>query len=483
MDLHTTAARVRSAIEESRGILPAAELDFAEQQISEALWRRELVGEHTVVALVGGTGSGKSSLFNALTHSDLAEVGVLRPTTRRPAACTWGTPPDQLLDHLGVEPADRIVRDTLLTHSAEEDLEGLVLLDLPDQDSIREDHASVVDRLVPLVDLLVWLVDPQKYADHVLHERYLGPLAVRSDAMVVAINHADTLTEEGLATVEADVRRILDEGGLGNSPVITMSVPSGEGIGQVRSQIAAAVASGSSADSTARAQVGGVARWLLRRLGTAEPELSEESVAPTVDALVRASGTEAVAESIERSLSRLGGAPIAVPEAPARAAVAAIGSGWAGHAKHGLPKAWAGEVDRHLPSVETLTHTLGAAVESVPAPPARVKAADTLLGGTLLAFGLAVLVLVLGSMLDWPTAPTLVGVALLLGVAGFFGWRSVNVRAHEADAIARRYSDAAREQVRSSVSEVLVAPTRTVLERHRRIRETLAEASASGASG
>ena len=42
---------------------------------------RLAVGEQTVVALAGATGSGKSSLFNALSGSRIAEQGARRPTT------------------------------------------------------------------------------------------------------------------------------------------------------------------------------------------------------------------------------------------------------------------------------------------------------------------------------------------------------------------------------------------------------------------
>nr|NLD41285.1 ATP-binding protein [Actinomycetales bacterium] len=476
MDLATTIELVRTAIAESEGILPSAELQIAEDQIREALWRHELVGGHTVVALVGGTGSGKSSLFNLLTHSQLGEVGVLRPTTRRPAACTWGTPSPELLDHLGIEGEDRIVRDRALTHGYEQELEGLVLLDLPDQDSVEVDHAGVVDRLVPLVDLLIWMVDPQKYADHVLHERYLGPLAARADAMVVVINHADALSPENLARVQQDVRRILDDGRLAHSSVLTMSVATGEGLDGVRARIGEAVASGSSADATALAQVAGVANWLGRRIGEAEPDLTPESIAPTVEALVRASGTDAVAESIERSLSRLTGSPLATAEPPARAAVAAIGSGWAGHAKHGLPKPWDREVDRALPSVETLTEAVGVAVGTVRQPVNRIRAADHLLMGAGAAFLVGLVVLLVGSIAGWPAAAYLIVALLLLGGAGFLAWRSTVVRSEEADRIAREYSAEARENVGAAVAEVLVAPTRDVLRRHRMIREALTKA-------
>ena len=51
--------------------------------------RLRLSAAHTIVALAGATGSGKSSLFNALTGLDLAAVGVKRPTTSWATACAW----------------------------------------------------------------------------------------------------------------------------------------------------------------------------------------------------------------------------------------------------------------------------------------------------------------------------------------------------------------------------------------------------------
>jgi hypothetical protein len=53
--------------------------------------RRRLSLDHTVVALAGATGSGKSSLFNMLAGRNLSTAGVRRPTTARPISCTWHT--------------------------------------------------------------------------------------------------------------------------------------------------------------------------------------------------------------------------------------------------------------------------------------------------------------------------------------------------------------------------------------------------------
>ena len=64
-------------------------------------------------------------------------------------------------------------------------LDGLVLLDLPDHDSTELEHRMEVDRLVQLVDMLIWVVDPQKYADAALHDRYLKPLAKHAGVMMI----------------------------------------------------------------------------------------------------------------------------------------------------------------------------------------------------------------------------------------------------------------------------------------------------------
>ena len=136
--------------------------------------RLRLGAEHTVVALAGATGSGKSSLFNALAGADVSQVGVRRPTTvARPPRWSGATDgAGALLDWLEV-PRRHAARPSAGVRRPD----GLVLLDLPDHDSVQLEHRLEVDRLVELVDLLVWVLDPQKYADAALHDRYLRAAA------------------------------------------------------------------------------------------------------------------------------------------------------------------------------------------------------------------------------------------------------------------------------------------------------------------
>ncbi|WP_035063126.1 GTPase, partial [Cellulomonas bogoriensis] len=136
-----TAAILRS-VEEVEGALVPAEaalpgpvLVTARAALRDVRDRLRLGVDHTVVALVGGTGSGKSSLFNALTGLDFADVGARRPTTSAPTACVWAHDAEALLDWLEVPSERRIERESELDGESQADLRGLVLLDLPDHDS------------------------------------------------------------------------------------------------------------------------------------------------------------------------------------------------------------------------------------------------------------------------------------------------------------------------------------------------------------
>ena len=147
------------------------------------------------MALAGGTGSGKSSLFNRLASADFSTVGVTRPITRDAHACVWGVAgAGPLLEWLGVPRRYRYARSSALDRG-EEALAGLVLLDLPDHDSVVTGASGQVDRLVGLADLMVWVLDPQKYADAAVHRRFLVPLAGHAEVVAVVLNQCDLLTE------------------------------------------------------------------------------------------------------------------------------------------------------------------------------------------------------------------------------------------------------------------------------------------------
>ena len=154
----------------------------------------------TVIALAGRPAPGKSTLFNLLAGRELSRAGVRRPTTSTTTAAVGSDVDAALLDWL----------DVRSRHALDDGAPaGLVLLDLPDFDSVEAAHRAEVDRLVRMVDLLVWVVDPQKYADAALHEGYLRPLAGHAAAMLVVLNQVDLLGGHGERARE-DLRASLD---------------------------------------------------------------------------------------------------------------------------------------------------------------------------------------------------------------------------------------------------------------------------------
>ena len=211
----------------------AALLDDAEAVLKRAGERLRLSGSHTVIALAGGTGSGKSSLFNALSGATFSPPGVTRPMTRHVHACVWGMQgAAPLLDWLGVQRRHRYARASVLD-SGESDLDGLILLDLPDHDSVVTASMAAVDRLSKLADMVIWVLDPQKYADAAVHNRYLIPLAGHAAVFAVVLNQIDTLPPEQARDCEDDLRRLLDAEGLPDTPVLPVSARTGEGLGEL----------------------------------------------------------------------------------------------------------------------------------------------------------------------------------------------------------------------------------------------------------
>ncbi|HYB18213.1 MAG TPA: GTPase [Streptosporangiaceae bacterium] len=217
-------------------------LTDAETLLRRSGERLRMSASHTVVALAGGTGSGKSSLFNALSGANFSPAGVMRPTTKHTHACVWGMDgAAPLLDWLGVQRRHRYARASALD-DGEASLTGLLLLDLPDHDSVVTGSAALVDRLVKLADMLVWVLDPLKYADASVHRRYLVPLAGHASVFSVVLNQADTLAPEQVKDCEADLRRLLDAEGLTETSVLVTSALTGAGLNDLRRVLADSVA-------------------------------------------------------------------------------------------------------------------------------------------------------------------------------------------------------------------------------------------------
>lgn len=279
------------------GRLPEDLADAVADTAARARTRLGRGADRTVVALAGATGSGKSSLFNALVGSEAARVGVRRPTTAHAEAAVF--------DHRGgidegtTELLDWLAVDRRHIVPAPDGLDGLVLLDLPDHDSVEADHRREVDRLVEVVDAFVWVVDPQKYADAALHDQYLRRFSTHAEVTIVVLNQVDLVPGDGRRRVLDDLAQLLERDGLRGVRVLGASARTDEGVDALRRELAARVAERRAAVARLAADVDWLADRLAAPVGDRDPaEAGSAARKRLAAAFADASGAEAVATAV-----------------------------------------------------------------------------------------------------------------------------------------------------------------------------------------
>ncbi len=127
-----------------------------------------------LVALVGSTGAGKSTLVNSIVGTKVSQTGVRRPTTNSPVlACH----PDDIhwfaenmflptLPRVRQEGLARPGRDGLLVLAASEGMtKGIALLDTPDIDSVVRAHYDFAYQFLDASDLWLFMTSASRYAD------------------------------------------------------------------------------------------------------------------------------------------------------------------------------------------------------------------------------------------------------------------------------------------------------------------------------
>lgn len=237
--LEPRLAGLDAAVAASRGRLDEDLLDSVEASVARSTGRLQMSAAHTIVAIAGSTGSGKSTLFNALAGVELSASGAQRPTTSTAKALVWSNDDlEDMIEWLGVPAADQHRRSSLSPAPSRSRLpEGVLLLDLPDHDSLEVAHHEEAERIVELADLLIWVVDPQKYADAAIHQRFLQPLAGHRAVTMVVLNHIDTVPEERRKGMLRDLRKLLVADGMRDPRILATSARHGIGMKDLRTAI------------------------------------------------------------------------------------------------------------------------------------------------------------------------------------------------------------------------------------------------------
>ena len=168
-----------SGIQEIQGLakdLPKRLSVFSYKKLMPHLW----------VVFVGGTGTGKSSLFNAFCGKQLSDTGVERPKTFGPIVyahedCSLekGFPFPSVemerhpLHQSGSDAAPGTPGHILIKEHDREDRSHLVVVDTPDLDSVEPANRQIAEDLYLLSDAVVFVSSQEKYADEVPYQFFL----------------------------------------------------------------------------------------------------------------------------------------------------------------------------------------------------------------------------------------------------------------------------------------------------------------------
>ncbi|MBC8394609.1 MAG: 50S ribosome-binding GTPase [Deltaproteobacteria bacterium] len=170
---------------------------------NELLQKLETIeSSQLTVGLIGGTGVGKSTLMNALAGSEIASASHRRPHTEKVL----------IYRHVQANPLSRSLLNNVpwheITHQVDEILH-VILCDLPDFDSMVEEHRKYVIDFLENLDILAWVTSPEKYADQRFYE-FLQSVPKAEQNFYFVLNKTDLLfLEENLKTAYDSLERVV----------------------------------------------------------------------------------------------------------------------------------------------------------------------------------------------------------------------------------------------------------------------------------
>lgn len=112
-----------------------------------------------VVAFLGGTGVGKSSLLNRLAAKEIARTGVVRPTSKEVTLFHHAD------IHINQLPEGFPLEKIRIDKHFEEKNRHIIWIDMPDFDSTEQSNQRIVLDWLPHIDVLIYVVSPERYRD------------------------------------------------------------------------------------------------------------------------------------------------------------------------------------------------------------------------------------------------------------------------------------------------------------------------------
>ena len=177
-------------------------------------------GAPVLVAVVGSTGAGKSTLINSLVGQQVSLTGTRRPTTNSPVlACHTGEA-RWFAENVFLPTLPRVRqkglampgRDGLLVLAESDGVpEGVALLDTPDIDSVVKAHREFAHQFLDASDLWLFMTSASRYADAAVWE-LLQQAKERDASLAIVLSRVQPAAQQQLT---AHFDSMLEVNGLG----------------------------------------------------------------------------------------------------------------------------------------------------------------------------------------------------------------------------------------------------------------------------
>ncbi len=172
-----------------------------------------------ILAIIGGTGTGKSTVINRLLGAEITATSFKRTYTAGPVVITSDAIPSQFaaMPHVDADsrPAKGKTDRITIIRSSETILEKYILIDTPDIDGELTEHHGLADRIFRWSDAVIFLVSPEKYQMPELQPYYRLAMRYGIPSRYV-MNKADS------AEMVADYRNLLQRSNIVNAEVIAI---------------------------------------------------------------------------------------------------------------------------------------------------------------------------------------------------------------------------------------------------------------------
>lgn len=162
VDCSTLTKSIERLIEfldaEGPDLLGAPENKEFKDQALDLLFKAKLTRFTITIGLVGGTGVGKSTLINALAQKQISLASDKRPYTDRAVVYRHQDTTTSF------DRGDELFREPDSTHEIDV-IRDLIIVDLPDFDSHENKNEQTTLKILPHLDMIIWVVSPEKYAN------------------------------------------------------------------------------------------------------------------------------------------------------------------------------------------------------------------------------------------------------------------------------------------------------------------------------